>query len=348
MQFNLQKYDLFLYYEFVFSTMTKRKPEIFRLPIPYIAFLLLITFCCSPLASLAQSGSDSSPTMTHSITYSHGYKWTALSLGGALGYGVYRDMGTAPIRFNGLAIQPSIGLEFNGDRKWITTFDAFTSVGVFEDALAPKFNFGSFDICNTLRFRMRKNIACLFKENGNEHLQLRTANAVPDKLDVSYASFSLGLGVANLLDVTVNPDYENAAAGISDFVGPELSLRTDLPLCSFFSLDPTKPDKQLFAEVGFMPFAAVLRPGYSYIDNYTASHPVASTLLHDFEWHLKPMAALWSNVGFDIINAPFSRLSVSYRWAYFSSGNTGAWRVDHATHYLHFDFVITLKQKQTE
>ena len=308
---------------------------------------LLITFFTQKNEASAQQR-DTSQLKSVYIQHCYGYKTTSLRIGNALGYGVYRDMGTAPLRFKGAVLQPNIGLEFGGMRNWTTTIDLFTSAGVFEDAVEPKLNFGSFDISNTLRFKMTKIISELWSYENERKLHLGNEEISTTQNKRHYACVSVGFGAANFFDVTVNSEYENAAAGVSEFVGPEVSLRADLSLNAVFnkfSID--KFDKQFHTEIGLMPVAAVLRPGYSYIDNYTASQPVLSSLFDEFQWNLKPFAGLWSDIGFDIING-YNRISFSYLWSYHSSGNSGAWRFDHATHLFLIDFTITLKQKSTE
>ena len=311
----------------------------------YIATTLLITFFSALMPATAQE-SDTSQLKTVVLRHSSGYKTASLRIGSAIGYGVYRDLGTAPIRFKGTVLQPVIGLEFGGMRKWTTTIDIFTSAGIFEDAVEPKFNFGSFDISNTLRFKMRKYLAGLWspeKEDIDDKTELHFGNE--DKYPMvnkrHHASLSLGMGVANFFDVTVNSEYENAATGISEFIGPEVSLRADF-YPDWISYD--RFSKQFHTEIGVMPVAAVFRPGYAYIGNYTASHPVASSLLDEFEWRMKPFAGLYSDIGFDIING-YNRISFSYLWSYHSSGDSGFWRFDHAIHLFLIDFTITLKQK---
>ena len=300
-------------------------PKTIRLPKYYISFLLLITFSAASIVLMAQE-SDTSSRKTVILKKHSGVKTTSLRIGSAVGYGVYRDMGTAPIRFKGIVLQPNMGLEFGGMRKWNTTIDVYTSVGIFEDDVAPKYNLGSYDVSNTLRFKMTK----------------RIANPRPS------LSLSSGFGVANFLDVTVNPEYENAATGISEFVGPELFLRADLFLDNFLSkTKPDKPNLQMHTEIGIMPVAAILRPGYAYIDNYTASQPVLTALFDEFEWNLKPFAAACSDIGFDILYSFGNRISFSYLWAYHTSGNSGIWRFDHATHFFLIDFIFTFKKKRT-
>jgi hypothetical protein len=326
-------------------------PKTDRLPKYYIAFLLLITFFLRSFPISAQQ-SDTSQLKTVAVEHSSGYKITSLRIGNAIGYGIYRDMGTAPIRFKGAVIQPNIGLEFSGMRKWITTIDILTSAGIFEDAVDPKLNFGSFDISNTLRFKMSKYLASLWsplKENFEDESIVYFGNeGKKTMLDKKrYASFYWGFGAANFLDVTVNSEYENAATGISEFIGPEVSLRADFYFDNIFNIfSYDKFDKQFHTEIGVMPVAAVFRPGYAYIDNYTATQPVLSSLFDEFQWNIKPFAGLWSNIGFDLLNG-YNRISFSYLWTYLSSGNSGIHRFDHAMHLFLIDFTVTLKQKRT-
>ena len=318
----------------------------FRLPQYYTFFLLLIIFFSAPSLLIAQETSDTSQLETITLKHSSGYRTTSLRIGTALGYGLYRDMGTAPVSFNGLVIQPALGLEFGGFRRWTTSIDLLTSIGFYEDAVAPALNFGSFDVFNTIRFKMRTYFAALFKKKYDSELQLKTIKNLPNDEKKTYAYISAGFTISNFFDVTINPAYENAATGISEFLGPELLLRTDILLGSFFDLDWQKFDKQLHAEVGLMPVAAVMRPGYAYIDNYTASQPVLSALFDEYQWRIKSFAGAYTDIGFDIRTGIGSRISLSYYWSYHTSGNNDVWRFDHAKHLFLIDFTIILKEKR--
>ena len=308
--------------------------------------LLLATLFVSAHLALAQDSTASSNHKTVVMKHASGYKTTSLHLGGALGYGVYRDLGTAPIRFKGLITQPALGLEFGGMRRWTTTIDALTSVGAFEDAVPPTLNFGSYNISNILRFKMRKQLTTLWALESESKLYCFNDDKYPLGNKKHFAAFSAAFGAANIFDITVNPEYENASAGVTELFGPELSLRADFFLNTIFNwFDFEKADKQLHTEFGFMPVAAVMRPGYSYIDNYTSTQPVISALFDEYDWHLKPFAGLYTDIGIDFIST-FSRVSLSYVWAYYSSGNNGASRFDHASHYLALDFIIPLKTRR--
>ena len=291
----------------------------------YTTLILLITFCVASPQAMSQNGCNMSKNTNNGLDDTLGYKTTSLIVGSGLGYGTFRDMGTAPISFNGIMLQPHIGIELSGLRKWHTKVESFTAFGIFEDAIKPIMNFGSFDVNNTFRVNVMR---CVAKRNP--------------------VFLFVGLGMANYLDVTVNPDYENAAAGISEFFGPEISACVLLDLSAKHATNVLKFKKGVHAEMGLTPFAAVLRPGYAYIDNYTASHPVLDALFDNFQWHMKPVAGIYTNIGFDIINGLGSRISLSYIWSYHSSGNNDIWRYDHASHMLFIDFIIPLKNKSVK
>ena len=128
----------------------------------HIALLIFAAACLWPSAVSAQEKSDTTKLEEIVVQHSYGHKTTSLRLGIGAGYALYRDLGTAPISFKGLALQPVVGLELGGMRRWTTTVDAFTSVAILEDAVKPKFNFGSFGISNTLRFKMKRHITSLW------------------------------------------------------------------------------------------------------------------------------------------------------------------------------------------
>lgn len=239
---------------------------------------------------------------------------TSLQLGGAIGYGRFRDRGTAPISFQGPALTAAAGL-WNDRGRWMLHLDALTSVGFYENAVAPRFNFSTFDISSTLRFKALRRIANPF--------------CFPDKLWA-------GVGACNFLDVTVNTNYENASTGISEFFGPELYLYGEYEIDNSWFL---------FGGCSVMPVAAMLRPGYAYIDNYTASQPVHSALFDGYEWNAKFFAGLSTEIGVRYEMKNENQLHLSYRWDYHSSGGKGHWRFDHAMHGIYLDLIVHLRNR---
>lgn len=286
--------------------------------------MLLITFFSSSGALHAQAtdeAANSSQTNLPSTylpcgnafpTPSDIRQWSLL-LGGGVSYGDFRDMGTAPIRFGGPALNHEMGVRHERLR-WQYRFDISTAIGYYENVLAPRWNFSTFDISQTIRISvLRRIFAHLFTREW------------------------VGLGLNNFLDVTVNSNYENAAAGISDFIGPELYFRGEQRIGN----DPWN----IILELAVMPVAAVLRPGYAYIDNYTASQPVLGAVFDDYQWCAKPLAALASEIGISHTLMNDNKLELTYKWSFHSSGNSGYWRFDHAMHSLQFNFHFNLKRK---
>ncbi len=233
-----------------------------------------------------------------------------------MGYGVLRDKGTSPITYQGPLMTAVAGV-WNDRSWWKFHLDVVTSFGYYENSIAPRFNFSTFDISNTVKFRAMR--------------------CIPDPFFFP-ESIWIGIGASNFLDVSVNTNYENAATGVSEFFGPELLLKAESNL-GFYS------NWFLIGEVSFMPVAAMLRPGYAYMDNYTASQPVHTALFDGYEWNTKLFAGLSTEIGFRYRMENDNQLYLSYRWDYHSSGSKGSWRFDHAMHGIYVDLIVHLKRK---
>jgi len=237
----------------------------------------------------------------------------SLRLGQGLGGGVYRDMGTAPFRFKGLLLQPTVSVQCGDTLGDLFSIESRSGVGIFEDAPSPKLNFNAFEITNLLRIKK----------------MWRSERRSPT---VYY-----GVAVSNFADVTVNMNYENAAVGVSEFIGVEGVVRL---------VERETKKVRLHQEIALMPLAVDFRPGYSYIDNYTSTQPVLKALFDDFEWYLKPFAAVSTDVGIDVALSGNNRMAVNYRWFFISTGHQGTWRFDHASHTLNIEFTMMLKERR--
>ncbi len=227
---------------------------------------------------------------------------TSFVIGHSIAYGSFRDMGTAPISFKGLLLKPSAAIEFGGTGRWYSTVESTLSVGIF--GMSEKWGFDSYDISECIRVK------------------------TTIKLD---SSFTSSIAIVDFLNVTINPSYENSAAGISNFLGPELFFGVVKPLSHCFS-SKWFANKSIYAEIGTMPLAFILRPGYSYIDNYTSEQPVLKALFDDYQWNAKVFAAFHSDIGFKITTNTDCIIILSYLWDYYSSGKSGFWRFDYASH----------------
>lgn len=276
-------------------------------------FLIILGTVCASVA--AQDSSN--------YGYENYRRGWSLQIGAADGYGTYRDMGTAPISFNGVVLQQNIGLRLTIPRRMEWGLVSRTSVGIFEDAVAPALNLNAFDIHNTMQLKFLKRI-----KRGDK-------DGVDERILTTY----WGVALSNFLDVTVNTNYENAAAGVSDILGPEAIGRIDIK--------PRWKVPVLFhGEMAMMPIASVLRPGYSYIDNYSSTQPVLDALFSDFDVSVKTFAGVSTDIGIDIVTGPASRITFSYLWSYHTTGDSGHHRFDHATHLLAVDFLVKLRVKE--
>lgn len=323
MQSELQKYNLFfkLYYK-ILTLLTHRNISYGFIKHCTVT-TLLITFFFSHGTLYAQQvpfgnvkcirptqAKQHEPHGNDSLYSADPRLWT-LSLGVGLGHGKVRDMGTAPILFGGPALYHTLGIGYERMR-WRYQSEIATALGYYEDALAPKLNFTTFDISNRIAFYAMRRL----------NAQLLTQEW-------------LGVGIRNYLDVTVNTNYENAAAGISDFVELALLLRGAQQLGSSRWL--------LQFQLAVSPLAAILRPGYAYIDNYTAAQPVLNVLFDDYQWNLSPVPSVSTEIGFRFTLLNGNEMEWLYCWDYHSSGNSGFWRFDHAMHTLQFNLLFALK-----
>ncbi|MCR4829477.1 MAG: hypothetical protein K5864_08450 [Bacteroidales bacterium] len=242
-----------------------------------------------------------------------------LRFGGSLGYSVFRDEGTAPISYKGIGIQPNIGFNYCHAETWQVDAEIGTFLGIFENAVPPTLNFSAYDIYNQVRLK---------------YLHRIHGNAWPDPWELQCW---VGGGLHNFATVTINSHYENASAGVSEFICPALTARIETN-----SKIREKDYWTFYGEMSLFPVAAVFRPGYSYIDNYTASTNVATAQFSDYEMHFQPLAGATTDLGVVFHVGPQYALRLSYLWNVHSSGKSGAWKYVQATHLLAFDLTLRL------
>lgn len=238
-----------------------------------------------------------------------------LAIGSGNAYGVYRDMGTAPVRYKGIGLVPSVSAHYT-DTLWRIGIETRTGIGLYENAVPPLFNFEAYDIYNIFEVKALRRIwrqRC--DDNGNWRLWA-------------------GAGFGNFCDFTVNSNYENASLGVSELIGLELTGRGEWHW---------RRRLWLHGEATVMAIGSMLRPGYSYIDNYTATQPVLSAQFDEYQWHTGAFPLLATNLGIDFHLNNGNRLSLSYLWHYATSGNGGNWRYDSAAHALLAEITINLK-----
>jgi len=239
-------------------------------------------------------------------------RWSALHAGLGLGYVMHRDLGTAPIRFQGPAACTNFGLWYDRPR-WSVHINLPVSIGAMEDAVAPILNFNAMDIS------VMPDVKVLYapRQDGGRYRYL------------------IGGSLTDRVHIAVHPDYENASVGVSNFVGINLIGRCERSVGRH----------RAHVEGSILPVALITRPGYSYIGNPTADNEVADTFVPSYQSLAKAFAALRTDMGFDFLLRNGNRIILSYVWQYSSSGDRDIYRFDHAMHLLNADFVFALRQK---
>lgn len=268
---------------------------------PIYQQLIIILILITPLFSAYSQNNEKTDTKT----------WS-LRLGSGVGYGAYRDLGTAPFSFKGATLMPDAGLSFTSG-VWLFDIASTSMIGIYEDALKPAFNFAAFDVNNTVRIK-------LLRQLPHEGCPIR-----------------VGMAVSSFLDANINTNYENAAVGVSWFIYPEIIARIDdIPLGSKESCRFS-----LHGELGVAPAAWAMRPGYSFIDNYTATQPVLDAQFDNYQMSATAFACLSTDIGLNYRFKSNNSISISYLWNFHRSN--GTWEYYHASHIVATSIIIKLK-----
>ncbi len=273
----------------------------------YCILIILFVSLLSPYPSRSQTDTPAGTKKSD---------WFLL-FGSSLGIDRFRDMGTAPITFVGPTIQPNISARYENNR-WLFELNSELAFSYCEDEFEPSFNFTTFNISNLLQFKVLRQININFPQTA-----------------------WIGFSLTNFIDVTVNPNYENSSAGVSEFIGPGLCLKARQPI--------KKSRYSLFGGLEIMPIGYIFRPGYSYIDNYSSQNSVTNTIFSDFQWNIRPFAELSTEIGIDLRLANNNLISISYLWRYFRTGerfnSDYLRRFDHAAHFINFTLSFNLQHK---
>ena len=293
----------------------------------FIFSLLLLT----AVPSARSASPETPPSILNGTPDNDKCRIWSLHLGSGLGITSYQDQGTSPIVYKGPSLLPSAGIRMNGPRMNFY-IESSTSIGIVKQSIKQNFDIDAFDVNNLLRIKFEWNVSDLSFDYNREPI----------------GAIFFGISATNFLDVTVNPNYDNASAGVSNFLGPELSLKIDFWPSSAWD-SRWLENKTIFFETSMMPLATVLRPGFAYIDNYTASQPVLNSLFTSYEWDTQPFAMSSTTLGLEMTTFSGTKVILSYQWSFCIadklksfSENTISRAFRHSTHLFSIDFVIPL------
>lgn len=86
----------------------------------------------------------------------------------------------------------------------------------------------------------------------------------------------------------------------------------------------------------------VIRPGYSYIDNYSHDLDVTNTMLNDYKTFGKWLPGASTDVGLYLNLLNGNRIGLNYNWDYLSTGHKGTHRFDNAVHSVNINFMFNI------
>ena len=84
------------------------------------------------------------------------------------------------------------------------------------------------------------------------------------------------------------------------------------------------------------------RPGYSFMDNYTSSISLTSTILSSYETTGMLFPGVSTDIGIRLNLLNGNKIGCSYRWDYLTTRNRGYYRFDNAFHTFTIDFMFKL------
>ena len=229
-----------------------------------------------------------------------------LNLRSGIGYGLYRDLGTSPLTYQGIQLHPGIAMELQKP-QW--RFEAM----IFADGGA---------------YGIKPGVNYIQAYGGHPLLAFRAWRKISDDTPVR---LWLGGSADNLFDIRYQSSLGNACAGFGNFARLNLEGRAEYGL-----------DCWLF-HVGLQLNALSLctRPGFVYMDNFDQdiSSPTANTF-DQYHTYVALATSVATDVGTSLLLASGNRIGISYQWSYLSSHITP--EAPHLFQYVHHAFIFHL------
>lgn len=236
-----------------------------------------------------------------------------VNLGNSVGSGLFRDRGTSPLTYSGPVLRQDIDVEVRL-RKWRIVMQT-NILGGFYDFESGK-GISAYGIDGGIWLKG------MYRAWQKKCWQLWTGISLGDEIGVKY-----------------NPSFENASIGLTNVLGLNLHALMELRT-------PVRPSGAhwiFHGELMVMPVGSILRPGYAFIDNYSDnSDGVLYTLLSTYESNTAAFPSFGTDFGAAYVLRSGNRVGLSYRWGYFTSGNSGAHRYDEANHMITANLMILL------
>ncbi|MBP5535962.1 MAG: hypothetical protein J6X62_04135 [Bacteroidales bacterium] len=242
----------------------------------------------------------------------------SLSLSRGAGYAMQRDLGVSPISYQGLAGRMGLGVDVRLPR-WSIEIDRGTLAALYESG-----TFG--EDGNSMGYGISScQEVCALRQMWTHGRWLLMAGPM----------------LSSNLALKLNPELFNASFGLSGFASLSLKGR----ICFDFGREDEDYRHYRFRFYGqqtLSPMTLAVRPGYSYIDNYSGTTDQLSAFLETYELMALAAAEWHSELGVKMQMPSGNRIGLAYRWDYCTTYNAGAWRFDEAFHMAvaSFDFIL--------
>lgn len=92
-----------------------------------------------------------------------------------------------------------------------------------------------------------------------------------------------------------------------------------------------------------LPFIGVAeRPGFAYMDNYTADQNLINTIFKQQETFFNPFSGLSTDLGLTFNLPNTNRIDLAYRWDYTTTAHRGIYRFDSAIHSFYVTYLFNI------
>lgn len=236
-----------------------------------------------------------------------------LGLGSGVGLGVYRDLGAAPIVYRGFELSPALSLEGSND---LWRYDASVTLcgGGYGYVLRiPALH--TWGGLLSVRFDMLRHL-----------------------VDCGPLRLWAGAGVGDMFDIRYNPLLSNACVGMSNFTVLSLTARAEINI----------PRWMFHGQLSLLPVALMLRPGFSYLNNYDReiANPL-SAAFDQYRTYLTALPGVSTRLGVTRWLKNGNAISLSYDWHYLTSrvsarDDVAPWRMQQASHGLTLQLLFSL------
>lgn len=221
------------------------------------------------------------------------------------------DKGTIPFNYYGLGINGGVGLTFEWRRCHLQT----ESRMFFNGLLDP----------TGYAFALDSRVEFLYRVSSTRRNRLH---------------WWAGGNIQTFVDLKEISSLMNASMGFTSFenVCAEGMLQYDFA----FIKGGEHNLLSTYCKLSLPLMGIAIRPGFSYMDNYTNDINLANSLLSDYETFAKMFPGVSTDLGLYLNLLNGNRIGLNYRWDYLTTGHKGAYRYDNAFHSVNLNFMFKL------